>query len=92
MSDLDPSNYGNPAAGVADPEALAQELLARLADPEGLALYRKIASRFSEGYIRAALERALAMPADRVRVNRAALFNWLIHHGFDPENKQDPRA
>ena len=61
-------------------EALAQELAARLGDPDGLPVYMKIATRYPESVIRQMLGRALAVPQDRIRTSRGALFTWLMHH------------
>jgi hypothetical protein len=63
-------------------ESLAQELAARLGDPEGLPLYLKVAHRYTESSIRQILGRVLDVPDERIRTSRGALFNWLIHrHG-----------
>jgi len=63
-------------------EYLAQELAERLHDPEGLPLYLKVATRYTEASIRQILRRALEVPDKRIRTSRGALFNWLIHrHG-----------
>jgi len=63
-------------------EYLAQELAERLGDPQGLALYLKVARRYTESSIRQILGRVLEVPDERIRTSRGALFNWLIHrHG-----------
>ena len=76
-------------------EYLACELAERLGDPEGFALYLKVATRYSESYIRSILSRVLEVPTDRIRTSRGALFNWLIqHHGAHPHKgsaASDPR-
>ena len=76
-------------------ESLAQELAERLGDPDGLPFYLKIASRYSEQYIRTILGRVLEIPPEKIRTTRGALFNWLIqHHGEHPPKSgsaPDPR-
>ena len=63
-------------------EYLAQELAERLDDPQGLALYLKVARRYTESSIRQILGRVMEVPDERIRTSRGALFNWLIHrHG-----------
>ena len=61
-------------------EALAQELAECLGDPDGLSVYLKIATRYPASMIRQMLDRALAVPQERIRTSRGALFTWLMHH------------
>ncbi len=63
-------------------ESLAQELAERLGDPDGLPLYRKVATRYTESSICHILGQVMEVPDERIRTSRGALFNWLIHrHG-----------
>ena len=72
-------------------EYLAQELAERLHDPEGLPLYLKVATQYTESSIRQILRRVMEVPDERIRTSRGALFNWLIHrHG--KQQKTNDRA
>ena len=72
-------------------EYLAQELAERLGDPQGLALYLKVARRYTESSIRQILGRVMEVPDERIRTSRGALFNWLIHrHGTRLSSNDTP--
>jgi hypothetical protein len=75
---------------------LARECAELLGDREGYPFYLKIAQQYPETYVRKILNHVLALPPERIRTSRGALFNWLIeHHGKIPHNgesTQDDRA
>lgn len=71
---------------------LADELAARLGDPDGAPRYEKYVERFSEGYIRKVLGQVLEVPAEKIRTSRAALFTWLMEHNGKGSQTKDKSA
>src|SRR5262245_58183416 len=65
-------------------DTLAWELAQRLGDDASHSFFRTVVRNYSERTIRSALERALAMPADKLHVSRGALFNWLLRSDPKP--------
>lgn len=73
-------------------ERLALELARRLNDEESLPFFLGITKRYSEPFLRKLLDQTLAVPAERIRKSRGALFNWLLQrHRPTRRNKAVPQ-
>lgn len=59
-------------------EAFAQELAARLHDPQGIPLYRALCHRYPEGWLRKVLAQVQQVPDEQITKSRAALFTHLV--------------
>ena len=57
---------------------LAYELADALNDKDAIQMYISYANRFNENLLREVLAKVLAIPENKIRKTRGALFNYLI--------------
>jgi hypothetical protein len=63
---------------VFDANQLAEEIAHGLSEPDAVSSFRTLFRRYSEEAIRRAYEEVLAIPSDRIRKSRGALFIYLL--------------
>ncbi len=68
------------AFGTSREELLAVDLAEGLRDAKGLNQYRAYARRYPETLLRELLSEARAVPAEKIKRSRAALFRYLLNH------------
>ena len=59
-------------------ELLAEELAGELGEEESVELFRSYAERYSEEFLRRVLAEVLAVPPEKIKKSRGALFTYLI--------------
>ena len=64
-------------------EGLAHMLANTLNDPGALSLYKTYVQRYPHGFLRDTLAKVMAIPQEKIRSNRAALFVYLVQQ-YDP--------
>jgi hypothetical protein len=57
---------------------LAMEIAESLNDQKSLPLYLQMTQKYSPVFLRDKLREALAVPPEKVRKNRGALFTWMV--------------
>lgn len=57
---------------------LAIEIAESLNDQKSLPLYQQMTNKYSPVFLREKLREALAVPPEKVRKNRGALFTWMV--------------
>ncbi len=57
---------------------LAIEIAESLNDQKSLPLYLQMTNKYSAVFLREKLREALAVPPEKVRKNRGALFTWMV--------------
>ena len=72
-------------------DALAADLAAGLDDPEGLSSYRVYAGQYQEPLLRRFMSEARAVPRDKIKRSRAALFRYLLNQHVN-NTTVDPRG
>jgi broad specificity phosphatase PhoE len=69
-------------------ERLAQRLAERLGDLDNLPFYVIAARQYSARQLLEILDKTLAVPPERIRKSRGALFNWLLRHYREPQHPE----
>lgn len=65
-----------------DEQKLALELSESLNDREAILIYQSFTRRYTESFLRKILQKVLAIPEEKIRKSRGALFTYLVkQHG-----------
>lgn len=60
--------------------ALAMELAETLNDQKSITLYLQMTHKYSPVFLRQKLREALAVPPEKLRKTRGALFTWMVNN------------
>ena len=67
-------------------DKLAREIAGALGDMDALPNPIEFAHRYSESFLRATLQKVLAIPDDQIRKTRGALFTFLVRQNYAGKN------
>jgi hypothetical protein len=60
---------------------LANEIADTLKDRDSISMHLQYVRRYKEEFLRRILNKVMALPDDKIRKNRAALYTFLINQG-----------
>lgn len=72
--------------------ALAKELAKGLNDMDGLSFYKSVCKRHSKQILYELYAKVLAIPEDKIRVSRGALFNSLLQRYEESQNRENDQS
>ena len=67
-------------------QMFALELAETLKDHDSLVLYNQLTEKYSEEFLRKILDRVMAIPKEKIRKSRGALFTFLVNQHEQQES------
>lgn len=66
--------------------ALAREIAGALNDMDSMVLHLLLVRKYKESYLRKQLQKALSIPEEKIKRNRAALYTFLVNKNSEYGN------